>query len=118
MTIPTITSVRRSTVTDYRSAAEYLGSRSSRPAGNNTSVERLAADAIGIRLHRTIVVIHYADGVLTLNSGGWRSVTTAHRMSAFSRVGVSFRQSGATVRIRSTGTELPFTDGMVIMPDA
>lgn len=108
----TITSTRRSTVTDYASAERYLDGRGSRAAGNNTTIVRLSADTIGVRLHNTVIVTYRADGAVTLDSGGWRTVTTAARMSQFTRVGVSFRKSGDTVRVN--GATVDYFDGMTV----
>ena len=71
------------TTTDARSHAEFdawLGTKSTRKVANNTYVER-HGDDIGIRLHATTVVTYHADGTVTLNSGGWRTVTTKDRIS-------------------------------------
>lgn len=70
----------------YTGAQEYLASgrdKSSRPLANNTRVES-RGDAVAIRLHGTDVVTYGNDETITLNSGGWRTNTTADRIRTFS----------------------------------
>ncbi len=67
-----------------------------RKLGNNTYLEeRLHPDCdrdncpkhpidYAVRLHRTDVVTLHPDGSQTLNSGGWRTVTTKDRINAYS----------------------------------
>lgn len=52
-------------------------------AGNNTWAVRGSDGAISIRLHQTDVVKIEPGGLVTLNSGGWRTVTTKARMGEF-----------------------------------
>lgn len=46
-----------------------------------TSVERSNGGLVSIRYHSTEVVRVSADGEVTLNTGGWRTVTTKARMN-------------------------------------
>lgn len=57
--------------------------KTSRPIANNTRVVRLNDDRIGIRLHDTDVVVYDKDGSVTLDSGGWLTVTTKDRINGF-----------------------------------
>ena len=54
-----------------------------RKVANNTYLIR-GENAIGLLLHSTIVASYGADDTVTLNSGGWRTVTTKDRMNLFS----------------------------------
>lgn len=38
--------------------------------------------------HSTKIIRYYRDGRISLNSGGYKTATTKHRMNQFSRVGV------------------------------
>jgi hypothetical protein len=69
---------------DYSEACDVLGTRNGRKIGNNTYLERLGDDAIGVRLHSTYVITLYADGSVELDSGGWETVTTKERMNRYS----------------------------------
>lgn len=72
----------------FAEAEKSLGKRESKriPPGHNTRLERIDADTIGVRLHSTYVVKIHRDGTYTLDSGGWRTVTTKARMREYSPV--------------------------------
>lgn len=65
---------------------ERLGSRDSRKVGNNTYLQRRDADTLAVRLHATDVVTYRRDGSVTLNSGGWLTVTTKDRLNTWAPV--------------------------------
>jgi len=59
---------------------------SARVIRNNTvEYERENGDRV-IRLHFTDIITFHKDGSITLNSGGWRTVTTKERMNSFSPI--------------------------------
>lgn len=58
----------------------------SKPVANNTRVERRDADTYALRLHGTDIATYHRDGTITLNSGGWRTVTTLERLRSFTGV--------------------------------
>jgi hypothetical protein len=64
--------------------------KSSRPIANNTRVERIDADTIGIRLHGTYVIKLHRDGSYELSTGGWYTMTTKARMNEFRPGGYSY----------------------------
>ena len=66
---------------------KQLAGTRKRKLANNTYLVIRDDDGYGIRLHDTEVVIHYPDHI-TLDSGGWRTVTTKQRMNAFSPISV------------------------------
>ncbi len=78
----------------------------------NNTVRYTAADgATAWRLHHTDVVTHHVDGTWTLDSGGWKTVTTKDRMCQF-----------APCTIRSDRGiwyvgDVPFYDGMKLSAD-
>lgn len=93
-----------------------------RKLGNNTYLQRLDNDTIGVRLHGTYVVKLHSDGTFTLNSGGWQTVTTKDRINAFSPAGVYQHQHQwwvATVKNQrlSHETATPYRDGMKVDAD-
>ena len=63
----------------YETAAERLGTRSSRKVANNTYLQRRDDSTIALRLHETDVVT-FRPGTVTLDSGGWRTMTTKDRI--------------------------------------
>jgi hypothetical protein len=85
----------------YADAAKAMGDRSSLKLANNTYLlagPMQSSVSIGkafspcgvtetayyaVCLHNTSVVIYWANGDVTLNTGGWKTVTTRDRMRAF-----------------------------------
>lgn len=67
----------------------------------------------------TNVVIIYPDGKIRLNSNGWRTQTTKHRMNQFANgaIYVSQRNFDWFVTIKDYKTEYPYADNMLINPD-
>jgi hypothetical protein len=73
-------------------AAILTGGRDkdSRKIANNTTLERLGPDAIAVRLHRTDVVVFYADGSVVFRTGGWNTSTTRARLNTYAPSHLSF----------------------------
>jgi hypothetical protein len=59
-----------------------------RKVGNNTYAEIEYDNSVSIRLHGTAVVRFYPNGLVKLNSGGWRTSTTKDRINKYSPVKV------------------------------
>lgn len=68
--------------TDYATLNERLTGRCKlrRKVANNTYAER-RGDSIALKLHDTDVVTYHPDGSITLDTGGWFTVTTKDRMN-------------------------------------
>lgn len=86
---------------------------------NNTFARDEANGDHIIRLHDTDIVIFHDDGTVTLNSGGWRTVTTKRRINQLLPAGWGVVQRGGkwffNVHSLETGVtqyEAPFFDGM------
>jgi hypothetical protein len=62
--------------------------RKTRKIGNNTYAEIEYDNSVSIRLHGTSVVRFYPNGLVKLNSGGWRTSTTKDRINKYSPVSV------------------------------
>ena len=72
-------------VHDWFSADTFVRdgrNKTDRPIENNTRVVR-RDDDYAIKLHDTDVVTFHRDGSVTLDSGGWLTVTTKDRMNGF-----------------------------------
>lgn len=69
---------------DYQQANEQLQGRckESRKLCNNTYLERRGKD-IAVRLHATDVITFSPNGDITLNTGGWNTVTTKDRINGY-----------------------------------
>lgn len=73
----------------YQQATVILAkSKGSKKLENNTYLERIDYDTIGVKLHATYVVRIHANGTFTLHSGGWQMVTTKDRINGYSPVRV------------------------------
>jgi hypothetical protein len=60
----------------------------------NTTITRGTDGSVSVRYHSTDVVMVTARGVVTLNTGGWRTVTTKTRMNqAANQFGLGFMVS-------------------------
>ncbi len=76
---------------NYNDAVEMVHGRTNRKTrkiGNNTYAEIEYDNSVSIRLHGTAVVRFYPNGVVKLNSGGWRTHTTKDRINKYSPVKV------------------------------
>lgn len=80
----------------YAELDRYLGKKDDRPSpwgGVESRVVRLSDSEIALTYHRTAVVTIHAEGTITLNSGGWATVTTKRRMNeVLQRVGLGVSQ--------------------------
>ena len=79
-------------VRNYEEAVEFLSkgrNHDNRPLVSNTRLERRDADTIAVRLYETDIVTFHSDGKITLNSGGWRTITTKDRINSFNPAYVS-----------------------------
>lgn len=74
-------------VRSYADAEKAFGAArnpdAGRPVARNTRLYRRGED-YAIQLHETDVVTFHPNGKVTLNSGGWRTVTTKDRINSFS----------------------------------
>lgn len=68
----------------FQEAARLLGNRISKKVAYNTVLQRIDANTIGVKLHKTYVVHIHANGTYTLASGGYRTATTKKRINRFS----------------------------------
>lgn len=79
---------RYSEIDSFAAAENRLAGRDCVKIAHNTHLTRLDADSIAVTLHSTHVVTYYRDGRVRLYTGGWKTVTTKHRMNAFSPIRV------------------------------
>ena len=84
------TNVPYNNVHDYASAQAWLaGGRDKRcrPLENNTRLIQHYNGDIEVRLHYTAVVTYHPNGLVTLSTGGWDTVTTWSRIRSYSPFG-------------------------------
>lgn len=88
-------------------------------ANNTYLVQGASKDSFAIRLHNTDVVTLHPDGSFTLNSGGWRTVTTKERINVYAPGRVA-SDRGAWYYYPAPGRDwslrYPFADGMRVLP--
>ena len=66
-------------IQSFSDAVAFLGGRESRKLAHNTWVEDLGEGEIGVRYHKTYIVV-YREGSAALSNGGWNTVTTSNRI--------------------------------------
>ena len=123
-------------------AGETLKSRDTRKIAPNTWLERQGEwpnnpDSIRVRLHNTYVVTFHYSGAVSLDSGGWRTVTTKERINNYLPDGVRLSQERFVWYVQDMRKEfqpvgaahdsynpwhkryrVEFVDGLTILPDA
>ena len=83
--------------------------RQERKIGNNTYAEIEHDRSISVNLHGTDVVRFYPNGLVKLNSGGWRTHTTKQRINKYSPVKI-FQKNFEWFLADGT----PFEDNMLV----
>lgn len=91
--------------------------KTSRKVNHHTYAERNQDGSIGIRFHKTQVVVFFPDGRVTLHTGGWRTVTTKARINEFAPDGISVGQVKRVwyVFCRALDTKSVFTEGFELL---
>jgi hypothetical protein len=124
-------------VINHATAHEFLHTRGKpvdrKKLQNNTYAERRPNGDIAIRLHNTDVVTYHArnpwggdrDGrqAISLDTGGWLTVTTKERQNAYTPPGVTVASNKGTWEVRIGGWSNPsdivrYTDGITLVPNA
>ena len=100
---------------NYQEADQQLQGRcyDARKIANNTWLERLDDELIGVRLHSTYIVKFRANGDVIIDSGGWRTVTTKERINRYAFNGPDGVYQEDYQWYVSWRTIEPFEDGMV-----
>lgn len=95
----------------YADADAYLGRKDDRPLpGRYTRLVRLFGGGIAVRYHVTNVVIYYSNGLIYINSGGYKTVTTKARINTYTNARVYSRNYEWYLYPSSQ----EFVDGMMI----
>jgi hypothetical protein len=99
----------RSDIRSFQSAVNVLNGKERRTIGNNTTLVRHDNDTISARLHYTDIVTYHRDGRIIVNTGGYQSATTKHRINGLTNVGVYQNDFSWYL---ADGNATPFVDGM------
>lgn len=89
----------------------------SRKVANNTYLHRVegVATTLAVELHETDIITITTTGLLTLDSGGWRTMTTKARINDYLPVGFSlYTERGVWYLSCPSGDVLNYADGMTI----
>lgn len=100
---------------EWREYIEGGRDKQSRTIANNTKVRKIE-NGVAIRLHDTDIVTITDSGLITLNSGGWLSVTTKERLNRYTNARISQRL-GIWYISDKAGNDSLFYDGMTISAD-
>lgn len=100
----------------YATADHQWKNTSRRKLENNTYLERNDDGSYGVRLHATQVVTFYPNGDVSLDSGGWKTVTTKTRMNSYA-LGCQVYQDRGVWWVRFGGKLYPYADGMILRAD-
>lgn len=121
---PRVREIGRS-VHSWFSADTFLQNSNKKKLAHNTTVERFD-DGIGVRYHSTVIVFYHNDRhTITVNTGGWNTVTTRQRINALLPKGwgiVSEKQmlwlaynGEAIVRLNNYNQSLTFDSAREVM---
>ena len=109
-------------ITSWLEAHKLWNESRKRKLGNNTYLVECMPDSesgkpiYGIKLHQTVVVRYYPNGMLALDSGGWLTVTTKQRMNAFTPHSVHIHQKNREWFVCSPDYDGGFYDGLTVSP--
>lgn len=98
----------RNDIQSYSDAEKVLNGKDAVKIGHNTMLVRNLS-GISVILHSTAIVSYYQDGSIVLNSGGYRTNTTAHRLH-----GLVPHSVGLVTRKGWTVDGKPFVDRMIV----
>lgn len=104
-------------VSDYQSADRFLGGKEEKKLAHNTKIYRGGEGSIGVVLHRTTIVRYRADGTIELDSGRYRTKTTAQRINQLLPPGYGLYQKRYDWFVRTPQGDIDFEDGMVLSTD-
>ncbi len=87
--------------------AAYVG----RKLAHNTFVEADQDGSLGVRFHLTRIITFHPDGSFTVNTGGYRTVTTKQRLNALLPAGYGIHQVSYVWRIATPEGDFEFENG-------
>jgi len=103
---------------NYESLSEFLGKKESKKIGNNTFLERLQPNVLGIRLHGTHIIEIDPTDIMKLKTNGWWSRTTKDRLNQFLGCrGVSIYQKDNNWTIKGMNGSFQFNDDIMVTSD-
>jgi hypothetical protein len=103
---------------NYEKLSEFLGKKESKKIGNNTFLERLEPNVLGIRLHGTHIIEIDPTDIMKLKTNGWWTVTTKDRLNQFlgCRSTRIYQEKGNWL-IKGLNGTFQFDDGIMVTSD-
>jgi hypothetical protein len=100
--------------------SRHLGGRDSCPLAHNTKLVRTASGGFGVVLHRTqIMTVEFDVGGtldyyarITLDTGGWQTVTTKQRLNALLPAGYRISQLKREWWLSTPDSAVAYSDGL------
>jgi hypothetical protein len=77
----------------YQSALDKLGNRTKVKLGGSIYLEKREDDAVAVKLYSTDIITWQKNGHIILDSGGYKTVTTADRLQSFLSYNIIRRSS-------------------------
>lgn len=97
----------------YADAKEAMHNRPRKKINNHTYLELLDENEdIGLKLHDTYIIVFHKNGSFTLNSGGYKSVTTKARLNEYMPWGFSISTKKKVWTVSTPAGDFPFQDGI------
>jgi len=102
---------------NYQEANEQLTERLQRwrKIGNNTYLKRRGED-IAIKYHKTDIITFHPDKGVTVNVGGWKTITTKQRLNDYLENVYISQKNNVWYVSANNGDEYYYRDGMYIDP--
>lgn len=94
----------------YAKCVELLKGKSRKKLAGNTYLREAAFGVMAVTFHNTPILNLWANGLVTLSSGGFRTATTKARLSEFGPVNV-WQEKGQWY-CGGNGVRWPFKDGI------
>ena len=98
----------------YNDAAEIYDNMPRGKLGANTTIRREDNGDFVIRLYGTDILTYHPDDTITINTGGYRTVTTKARINAFLSPKAELYAKRGKWYIRSGSGVYPFEDGATL----
>lgn len=104
-------------IRSYQEAEAFLkgGNYRKIPSIRSTAVVRRGTYTIGLKYHNTYVVTYFAGGAFSLETGGYKTVTTKKRMNDFTPYNVYQKNFDWFVGGNGLCT-MPFQDSILLVP--
>jgi hypothetical protein len=103
---------------NFEKLSDFLGKKESKKIGNNTFLERLEPNVLGIRLHNTYIIEIDPTDIMKLKTKGWWSRTTKDRLNQFLNCrGAGIYQEKNMWYIKGANGKFEFSENIMVTAD-